>query len=259
MGLSGNGIAAQISMQGTYQGRDAKVFHIMGQREDWINTTAFQDIAEFLDPPSGFVFPELVGNEALELVSSSASDGVGGVGTRTVELVYLDTSYDMQSVIFTLNGLTPVPVMGYNVLHPLWLEARSGGTSEVSVGNISLSVQGTGVVHERITAGGNRSLSARFVVPAGYEALIPSWDTHAIRHPMDCRLRATIRSYNRALCTRYIFQDLASLGADQNGEHALPFLKFPARCKIKASAVPGAISSGPRLDVSFTVILIKGD
>ncbi len=256
--LSGNGIASQISMQGTWQGRPAKVFHVLGQRSDWVDTTTYQDIAEYLDPPFT-TFRELVGTESFEIVSNNAADAAAGTGTRTVEIVYIDLNYAMVTTTVTMNGLTPVPIGVLGARMILWMEARTGGTSQVSVGRIFLRFTGGGEVQEVISEGGNKSLSCRFMVPDGYEAFVPSWDTHSIRTSHDCRLRATVRSFDRSLAERYVFQDLARIGADQNGEHGLPFIRLPARAKIKGSAIPGSLAGSPSCDISFTVVLIAGD
>lgn len=250
-------LAAQISMQGTYQGRDAKVFHIMGRREVWVDTTQFHDVAEYLDGATAN-FTELTGTESFELISSSASDAAAGTGTRTVDVCFINSSYAIQCNTYTLNGVNAVPVGVLGAKMILWMEASDGGSSQVSVGNISLRLTGGGATHEYIKAGGNRSLSARFMVPDGYEALIPDWDTHSVRQSNDFRLRATVRTLDRSLGTRYIFQDTAFMAADSNGEHTLPFLKYPARAKIKVSTVPGGLNPINRADVSFCVILIAG-
>lgn len=253
-----NGISAQISLEGLYQGRQGKVFHILGQRSDWVDITQFQDIAEFLDPPFA-AFPELDGTENFEIVSNSAADTAAGTGTRTLEIVYIDANYALAARSVTMNGLTPVQlgVMGARMF--LWMEAVTGGSSQVGVGRIFLRITGGGVVHDVISEGSNKSLTARFMVPDGYECIIPSWDTHAIRTAMDCRLRATVNTRTRQLQDRYTFQDLASMGADASDEHSLPYLKFPARCKLKVSAIPASLAGTPRLDCSFTVILVQGD
>lgn len=257
--MSGNGYAGlitQVSMEEMFEGREAYCFHIMGQRTLWTDATNFHDVAEYAGATAAI--GELTGTEDFELVSSSASDAAAGVGSRTVEITYIDADYNIASVTKTLNGVTPVPVGVLGAKMILWMEAVTGGSSAASVGNISLRISGAGATWEYIKAGGNKSLSGRFRVPDGYEGFLANWDTHAIRQTMDCRIRATVDSYHRLLNDRYLFQDNAFMGADSSAEHSLPMLRLPARCKVKVSAITGATASTPRIDISYTVVIVRG-
>lgn len=250
-------LLAEVALNGTYEGRTAKLFHIMGRRSQWTNNTDLHDIAEHLGASQLLV--ELDGTESFELVSTSANDAAAGTGTRTVDIVYMDANYALASITKTLNGVgvVAVGVLGAKAL--LWMEAATGGSSQVSAGDIKLRLTGAGATNLQITAGGNKSLSAFFMVPDGYEVIMPCWDTHAIRQPQDCRLRATVKTLDRSLGTRYLFQDTAYMGTDMNAEHDMHLVKFPARSKIKVSAVSTSVAGTPRCDVSFVVILIQGD
>lgn len=240
---------------GEINGREAQALHIKGRRAGFNSSNVLQDIAEFLGTTIDLM-PELTGSEALEIVSSSTSDSAAGTGTRTIEVTYIDTSNNMvQSASITLNGTTPVPA-GFQARFILWMSAITGGSSETSVGAIILRVV-AGDTQEQISAGDNRSLSGRFMVPAGFTAYIPYWQTTAIGGAtQDSRLRATVDDFNRDLQDRYVLQDHAFVQSGQAVTNDLPWLQFPSLCRIKVSTIPSATPVGNRVDTDFSVLLV---
>ncbi len=251
-------VVFEASSEGMYQGRAAKVFNIMGRRSAFVNTTDLHDVAEYLGDTATVKHTDLAGTEALELVSSSASDAAAGTGLRTLNVAYIDSSGYLQlSAPITVNGVTPV-ALGFTAKCILWMQALSNGSGGVAAGNVDVRVVSGAAVQERITAGGNRSLSARFMVPVGYEAFIPSWEAHSVNQDMDARLRATVCGFARTLITPYIFQDNAYMALNTNHSSDLPYLMYPAGTRIKVSVKPGATTGSPRCDASFPIILIAG-
>jgi len=257
--MSGNGYAGiqvQIGLENMFDGREAYQFHIMGQRTLWTDATNYHDVAEYLGTTA--TATELTGAEDFEIVSSSANDTAAGAGVRTVEICYINSTYAIECATITLNGTTAVPIGVLGAKMILWMETDTAGASGTAVGNISLRLTGAGATHEYIKAGGNKSLSGRFMIPDGFEGLLINWDTHAIRQSMDCRIRATVNTYDRSLSSVYKFQDNAFMAADANGEHSLPYLLLPARAKLKVSAIAGSNASVPRIDISCSLLLIRG-
>jgi hypothetical protein len=252
--MAGDRILFQIAAEGTYQGREAYIFHVMGKRESFPDTTTLCDACEFLTTAT---FPNLTGAESLEVVSSSASDAAAGTGTRQVHIFYMDMNGDMTHAEATLNGVTPVAVP-ISAQFIYGMEAHTGGSSEVSAGNIDLRIAGGGAVQERITAGGNKSLSGRFKVPRGYEGFLVGWNFGAIRQNADFRLRAQVHTFNgRDFNARYLFQDLAYMAANTRGESELPWLSLPEYAVAKVSIRVDSITQ-VRVDADFTVVIIKG-
>ena len=245
----------EVSHSGEYNGKSAAQFHIMGRRAGFNSTTILQDVGEFLAAATN-VFPVLAGTEALEVVSSAAADDPSSTGTHSVRIAYLDTNDDMAFLDVVLDGVTPVSLGAVRMKFVYWMEALTGGTGEVSAGNIDLRVVAGAVVQERITAQTNRSLSCRFIVPRNYEGFVTSWGASSINTDQDVRLRATVNSVDRSLTTRYNFQDMVLLnaGASQSGD--VPWLRYPALTKIKASTFPGATGATNRLEVGFTILLV---
>lgn len=235
--------------------KDARLFKVLGKRAGFNSTSVLQDVGEWLSTTTSLL-PDLTGGENLELVSSSGNDTAVGSGTQQVQIVYLDINYEIQTVSYLLNGITAVPV-AEAMRFVYWMEAVQGGTSEVSAGNITLRVTGTGVIHEQITAGGNRSLTARFMVPDGYKAYLRDWSVSAVGTTMDTRLRATVNTFDRTIGTRYIFQDTVLVGAGNHAHEELPWMVLPARTKLKVSVLPGLAPSGNRIDAGFTVLILE--
>lgn len=244
----------QSSLFGAVNGKSATAFHIRGRRAGFNTINIPQDVGEFLGTTVD-LFPELTGVEALEIVSSSASDTAAGVGTRTVKITYIDTSNALvQSADIVLAGTTPVAA-GFFARAILWMEATSGGTSEASVGNIILRIVGPGATQEQISAGENRSLSSRFMVPAGHTAYIAHWHSSAFGGAtQDVRLRATVDGFTRALGTRYVAQDLALITDSVSSE--IPWLRFPALSRIKVSTISSGGAATNRVSGDFSIIII---
>jgi hypothetical protein len=254
--MSGDRILYQIQAEGTYQGREAYAYHILGKRDTFPDTTTLCDIGEHLTTDA--TFTELTGAESFEMVSSSANDTAAGTGTRQVHVIYADTNGDMQDTIVTMNGVTPVALTGISATFIYGIEAHSGGSSEVSAGNIDLRLAGGGAIRARIVAGGNKSLAARFMVPRGFEGFLVDWDVGAVKQSVDFRLRAQVHSFNgRAYNSRYLFQDTAYLAANTRSANDLPWLRLPALSKIKVSARVDSVTQ-VRTDADFTVVIIKG-
>jgi hypothetical protein len=252
--MSSDRLLFQIAAEGTYQGREAFIFHIMGKRESFPDAVTLCDLGEFL---TSATFPDLTGVESFEIVSSSANDAAAGTGTRQVHIIYMDLNGDLVHTEATMNGLTPVAVP-ISALFIYGMEAHSGGSSEVSAGNIDLRIAGGGAVQERITAGGNKSLSGRFRVPRGYEGFLIDWNYGAIRQNADFRLRAQVHTFNgREYNDRYLFQDISYMAANTRDSSEIPWLKLPEYTRVKVSARVDSVTQA-RTDADFSVVIVKG-
>lgn len=249
----------EIQSTGAIEGKTAYVWHILGRRNAFVDATTMHDVCEFLTATAGQqTFVPVTTADQLEIVSTSANDSIAGTGTRTVDVTYLNASENIQTTTVTLNGTTAVPLTGINASAILWMEAATGGVLEVSQGTINLRKVGAPTtIYEQIVAGGNKSMSARVKVPAGYTAYMITFDGFAINQSMDIRIRATVKTLTRALSTRYTFQDNMFLATNGNSTRQMPFLKFPPGASIKISAQAGATGGTPRCDASFTLILIQ--
>lgn len=249
-----------VQHYGALLGREASLYHIMGSRIlGWNSTTALGDACEYLDNSQNLMnTPSTAQN--LYLVSTSVNDTAAGTGARTVRTIYLDSNGLQQIRTDTLDGTTPVSIgTGYSFIQ--WMEVASTGSGEVSAGNITISsTNGSATIattFERISAGGNRSLSGRYKIPSDCHAHLVHWDAAAINNTMDVRLRSTIFMDDNSLSTVYHFIDRVFLGDGQNTAQSLEYRELPSDAVIKISAIPGAAAAGNKIDCSFSLICMK--
>ena len=248
-------LVESVALTGQYNGRTAYQFHILGRRSGFNSTSVLQDVSEVLGTTTDAI-TDLAGTEALEVVSSSASDAAAGTGIRTLKITYINASNALvESAAISMNGTTAVAT-GITAKALLWAEADTVGSGNAAAGNIVVRNTVGPVNYLQITAGGNKSLSAYFMVPTGYTAYVSDWGGNSISTTQDMRLRATVHTLDRSLCTPYHFVSNMYLPSGFGGEESIGFLKLPALCRIKVSTIPGATPSGNRIDASFNVVLV---
>jgi hypothetical protein len=234
----------------------------MGSRTlGWTSTSVLGDACEYLDTSQALMNTPTTG-QTLYLVSTSTNDdgSPAGTGAQTVRTVYLDANGVQQVRTDTLNGTTPVSIgTGYSFIQ--WMEVASVGTGEVSAGNITISsTNGAATVattFERISAGGNRSLSGRYKVPSCCHGHLIRWDAAAISNTMDTRIRATMFMDDSSLSSVYHFIDRAFLASGANISQELEYRELPAGSIVKISAIPGGAPAGNKLDCSFSIIVME--
>lgn len=250
----------EVQHTGMLDGKAAKLFHILGSRIlGWDSTSAFGDACEYLDTSQSLMNTPTTG-QTLYLVSTNAADTAAGTGAQTVRIIYLDAAGLQQVRTDTLNGTTPVSLgAGYSFIQ--WMEVASVGTGQVPAGNLTISsTNGAATVattFERVTAGGNRSLSGRYKVPTDCHAHMVHWDVGAIGNTMDTRLRATVFMDDNSLSTVYHFVDRIFLSSGQNATQDLEYRELPSEAVVKISAIPGAAAAGNKLDCSFSLIVMQ--
>lgn len=246
---------SEIIETGFYNGKKAYVFQVLGNRGTFVNNTALHDVCEFLTSATNYI--HVTTSDSLEVVSSSLLDGVGGTGTQSVRIAYLDASGNMQEYIATLNGILPVP-LPFNATAIWWMEAASGGSSETGAGNIDIRKVGTPtIIYERISAGANKSMSARFKIPANYDGYLMNCFGSAIGQTMDIRIRSNVSSIDRQLNSRYLFQSRTFLAAGSNQALDLNYLKIPSLGEVKVSVIPGNTTGNPRIDANFKILIVS--
>lgn len=250
----------EIAMHGSLENKTAQSFHVMGRRAGFASTTSLNDIKEF-GASTNDTFPILTGVEALQIVSTSISDTVGGVGARTVEVMYLDNSNNLvTSPQISLNGTSPVST-NFTANFIISMEVTSLGSSEVSIGNIVLQTVAGSVIQEQISAGGNRSLSSHFMIPANYTGYLVAWEgssitTSVATQQQDMRIRATVDDEGR-LSNVYHFLDNMFLNSGTTSSQVdLPYIKLPALTKIKVSTISTSTATTTRADASYCLFIV---
>lgn len=132
----------------------------------------FTDVSDFGDLV-GFTTPE-----TWEVVSSEPNDTSAGSGAREVEVVSLDTSFNEQKVIATLNGTTPVILSGTH-RKTRSINVIDSGSSETNEGTITVRPSGGGNTRLQIQPELSNSFSSHFTVPAGKTVFIVHTTSYA--------------------------------------------------------------------------------
>lgn len=252
----------EVARTGQWRTKTGYTVNVMGRRTSF-TASVLNDLVMFTPSAgSSTVINEMAGTEALEIVSSNTADAAAGTGVRTVEITYIDalgTVGAQNTTTVTMNGTTPVSLGSVRALAIQWAEAATVGGGNTAAGDITIRASATPTnVYELISAGGNRSLSGRYMVPVGMSAYAASWVGSAVNQDMDIRLRATVKMSSRAITTPYLFQDAMYPPAGATSpSRVLQWLKFPEGSKIKMSARPAAVGASPRCEASATFAVIQ--
>lgn len=102
----------------------------------------------------------------VEAVSSSASDGIGGIGALSILITGLDANFDQKTSTITLTGVTPA--VDSTFIRVTKVEVMSvGAYGGSNVGTITIRESG-GTTFLTIPPGYGQSFSSHFCVPRGY-------------------------------------------------------------------------------------------
>lgn len=254
----------EVARTGRYRGKVANIGWAFARRNNgWNGTTERQDVADYLGTSTSKLTPTVLGTPYY-LVSTSASDGVGGIGIQTMRVNCLVGASLTRSIrTITLDGTTPV-LLGSDVAFVQYMESGTVGSTGYAVGDVycsSKSTAGVPAVSEcidMVRVGSGRSASGRIMVPGGFSCYMLGWHASAVNTTMDVHLSATAYTDNRALSPGFHFQETAWLGAGSNFTDALHFLPMPPGVIIKLNAIPGAQAAGNRCEGSFHFALIEG-
>lgn len=245
-----------IQTTGLLYGKTAYVFNVLGRRAGFTSTSAPNDIKEFDNTVAN---NPALSNSTLDVISSSASDtNTAGTGVQRVKVTYVNNSNNLvESAEINLNGTTLVTSVLTGVNEILWMETSLVGSGGVAAGNIRLRINGGTVECEQITAGFNKSRSARFMVPTGYTAYLYVWDVAAVNNDQDVGLLATVNSLDRSVSTAFKFLDLTYTALNTLHTSNLGFLKVPALSRIKVNTISGGTAATVKCDISLLVVLVQ--
>lgn len=232
-----------------------KVYTIPG-RSDGVSQTALEDVSQI---PGVTILPR-PGGIQLEIISTSGNDTAAGSGVQSIDIHYLNPAGVEQEETCPTNGLVAQLTAKSDFADIQWMHTRTIGTpGGTAAGNISLRGVGGGTVYEYIQAGGNQSLTCRYVVPTAKKGFLLGWEVSAITKRIDFRLRATVERFDRTLVPDvFLFQDAVVL---QDAPSAWrPFTSpssIPASGVVKASAISAA--AGGDAGASFDILIIDDD
>jgi len=194
-----------------------------------------------------YVFPSSA--QQMQLVSTSTQDSTSGTGARTVTVFYLDQNYIERTEIVAMNGTSAVLTVALNILRVNEFMTKTVGSSNATVGQITISAIGGSPNFRYIFPGFNRSRGAHYTVPAGKTLYINHWTVCVGGLNANNFARLTFRStYNDVngvqLPTEFFVPQAEILTPNGVVEKHFDFpLKFPATTDLKVSAFTDAGSA----------------
>lgn len=144
--------------KGKVPGHDS--FLVIGAKES-ITTTS----ETVWDLSGNFTFP--TGDESWELLSDNTNDTSAGTGAQTVIVSGLDTNFDRQVEIVSMNGTTPVTLTrtDWNRSINTAVFSKAANVNRSNIGTITLRVAGGGDARATILPGKGRSFNGFYTVP----------------------------------------------------------------------------------------------
>lgn len=164
-------------------------------------------------------------------------------GTKRIDVHYLNSKFKLSEESVLMDGTTPVALASESDMDFIeWMHTTAVGSNGVAEGNIVINDVATStIVYEKITAGGNQSLSCKFKIPVDKIGLIDHWHASGITKVIDVRLRATCERLSRDLMPGiFAFQDQVRLSDDTFDSNFEPPMFFPPLCVIKVSGMSSA-------------------
>jgi len=238
----------------------ARINTYFGQRTAFANTTQYHDVFSYLSSAAAYG-GDMTGTEALEVVSSSINDTSAGTCARTIAYCYIDAlNGDIETIATaTLNGTTPVALgAGVRAKNIQWMEIRTTGSATHNEGTITLRTAGAGTTWEQIPALQRRSMSARYMVPAGYTAFVCNPRFSAQGQRMQFAIMANESEDGTALGATYTVHNLSSIPANFAGAPISGVIhKFSAGTRIKIAAIPASTAGSPIAETEFTILLVQ--
>ena len=108
---------------------------------------------------------------SIDVVSTSADDTAAGIGAQAIEIHYLDVSLNPQSIVVSLNGVTPVTNVVTGVRFIQSIHIHTMGTPYAGASGIIKAYQGA-QIYAQISTGGLLDTRSARMVPAGKRAVI---------------------------------------------------------------------------------------
>lgn len=217
------------------------------------NNTDYNDCCEFLLSGQTNFIP-VTTSDSLEVISTSADDNSSGIGTRTVGILYLNSSGVWSQAIATLNGTTAVsvPITASAIIS---MYALTGGVNLIGSGDINLRKVGTpSTIYEQIKAKGNQSQSGRFRVPTGYYAILRNITFSVQGQAIELKMRINRNPFDNSTVTRYLFNSGIKLAAGGAISISLDS-RVDEGQELKVSGITDATTSNPRVHGTLDLAL----
>lgn len=225
-------------------------FRAVGRRASLATTVGGDDLWE--GAAVTVPYPDQTNGEQLTLVSTSANDASAGSGAQQVDVHGIRKGGTEYVETVTMNGTTPVNTTITDWIFVQYIHTqRVSALGAVAAGDISVYRTGDATrIYNVIKAGGNVSLGAHRMVPAGKSFYLNFIKADATDNkPISVRFRATC-DYEGVLTPNiFIFNEIFEL---QNSAEVLVFSiprPFPPGTILRASAV--ATTAGGTASLSY--------
>lgn len=120
----------------------------------------------------GEVFPFLDTGIPMDIVSTSASDTLAGIGAQKVTIIYYNTDNTENTLEVDMNGLTRVQINDDVKIVTRAFVSQSG-TNNANVGEINIVDRATGaIVYQSIEVAEGQTLSAVQIIPKGKQGVV---------------------------------------------------------------------------------------
>lgn len=156
-----------------------------GAIDDFDNSSSNATIGTLPEQGGSQVYPYQDSPFNLEVVSSDATDTELGTGGRRCLLQGLDEDWNLHTVYFALNGLTPVvvpnPTTGKQWLRVISFMITAAGSNGINAGVITARIPGgTPIEMMNILIRAGHSIFALTTIPADFIGFIKTWQLVAM-------------------------------------------------------------------------------
>jgi hypothetical protein len=212
-------------------------FRGFGRRQGLTTAASGDDLWEGVSVIS--VYPDQTTGEQVTFVSTSANDTAAGTNVQQLDMHYLDNTGAEQHETITMNGLVPVNSVATNVRFIQYIHTSAIGVfGNTAAGDITVYSTATPAnIFNIIKAGGNMSLNASRMIPAGksfYLKYIATSSTSG--KAMSIRFRATCDQDGTLTPGIFIFNEIFELQDDSLSLNIAVPRRFSAFTIIKATA-----------------------
>jgi hypothetical protein len=175
--------------------------------------------------------------EIVTVTSTDAADTSAGTGARTLEIFGLDTNWEEQSEIVTLNGTSLVDsVLSYIRLDKVIV--RSAGTGLSNAGDISVAQKVTTAnIFAVLPIGYNRTMICCYTIPAGKVGYFQSWGASLSGKTIaNCNIRLSSRIFGEVFQVRQEVSIMGSGSSSFTRSYPTPKEGLPSRTDMYIEA-----------------------
>jgi len=219
-----------------------------------IDTAAGEDIWEV-----GGNIPYPTEGQALQVISTFATDAPADTGARTITIEGIDDSWALMSETLNMNGDEEAYPLGDNWLRIFRAYVATAGSNLTNNGDITIAIDG-GATLAKITAGNGQTLMATYTTSAAYKAYVYGFYASLTGgNPSGASITTQLFIRENAhIATspwRLKHQQGLAVAGTSRFYHEFPFpIEVPAKSDIRLHAF-GASANDMKVEGGFDLIL----